>query len=87
MALVRQGERMEGKGALLLMILGILVIIYGVVTFQWLLMIIIVAIIIVVLLISYGMRRRRSLSITPEQTRMKNYEDSLESIRKSIRKL
>jgi Flp pilus assembly protein TadB len=83
----RRGECMEGKGALILMILGILVIIYGMVTFQWLLMLIIVAVIVVVLLAVWVLGRGRSLPPSPEQARMRNYEESLESIRNSIRKL
>jgi membrane protein implicated in regulation of membrane protease activity len=82
-----QGECMQGKGALLLMILGILAVIYGVVTFQWLLMLIIVAIIVIILLILGVLQRRRSGPHTPEQARLMHYEQSLESIHNNIRKL
>ena len=78
---------MEGKGALILMILGIIAVIYGVVTYQWLLMLIIVAIIVIILLILGVLQRRRSGPLTPDQALMRNYEQSLESIHKSIRKL
>jgi Flp pilus assembly protein TadB len=81
------GDSMEGKGALLLMILGILAVIYGVVTFQWLLMLIIVAIIVIILLILGVLQRRRSGPHTPEQARLMHYEQSLESIHKRIGKL
>lgn len=78
---------MEGKGALLLLILGIIAVVYGAVTFQWLLMMIIVAIIVILLLVMGFLQRRRRMPATPENTRMMDYERSLESIRKNIRKL
>jgi membrane protein implicated in regulation of membrane protease activity len=83
----REGECMEGKGALILLIIGIIAVIYGAVTFQWLLALIIVAIIVIILLVLGIVQRRRRLPATPEDARMRYYERSLESIRKNSRKL
>ena len=78
---------MEGKGALILLILGILAIIYGIITFQWLLMLIIVAIIFIILLVMGVLQRRKTGPHAPDDTRMRSYEKSIESISNDIRKL
>ncbi len=72
------------------MILGIVAVIYGAVTLQWFLMLIVVAVIVVILLgsdVLHGNTSPSGQSRTPEETRMRHYEQSLESIRREIGKL
>lgn len=69
------------------MILGIIAVIYGAVTLQWFLMMIVVVVIVVILLgsdVFHGSTSRSEQSRTPEEPRMRDYEESLESIRREI---
>lgn len=75
---------------LILMIIGLAAVIYGVVTFQWLLMLIIVAVIVIILIVSDVVSRRSTGKVhsrSPEEIRMHQYEESINSISREIRKI
>ncbi|WP_209676152.1 hypothetical protein [Methanolinea mesophila] len=72
------------------MIIGLAAVIYGVVTFQWLLMLIVVAIIVIILIVTDVMSRGSAGKVrprSPEEIRMHQYEESINSISREIRKI